>query len=134
MIVIDCGSGMPCENNTDVVQKMVDRIEKKITNDKDIVLLWHMFQVNKENVPLRGNVFNYAYCAAKYKSYKTAACVYDIDSLNFILRYKHLAFIAINKDIDLLPDIKDYLGIKITRDLSEIKVINYKDIDKAERK
>jgi sialic acid synthase SpsE len=87
MIILDFGSGNTCKNSIDYVKRMIDEL-KKIDNGKhEVIIKWQLFEQAGANIPLEMPVFDYAYKYAKEKGYSTAASVFDLNSLWYLLHY-----------------------------------------------
>jgi sialic acid synthase SpsE len=86
MIILDFGSGNTCKNDYSYVKRMVDEL-KAIDPGRDIVIKWQLFLSAGENIPLDRKIFNLAYKYAEKQGYRTAASVFDLDSLKYLLQY-----------------------------------------------
>jgi sialic acid synthase SpsE len=84
-IILDCGSGNTCLNNMSYVIQMIDSVPK--LNGPEIILKWQLFKEAGENIPLEREIFDFAYAYAEIQGFKTTASVFDIESLQYLLRY-----------------------------------------------
>lgn len=136
MIILDFGSGNTCRNDEKIIQKMIDELVKIDTNKDEIIIKWQLFQTSDVNVPLHPTKFNFAYCAAEYKGYKTTASVFDRDSLDFLMRYKNIPFIKIANNNLMLLGVDKYLGKRIIRSGKDLCCISKypATIDEYEKK
>jgi sialic acid synthase SpsE len=98
MIILDFGSGNTCRNNTFIVRNMIRRLAE-ITNRRDIVIKWQLFERVPPNKPLEHEVFDMAYKLAKYEGFETTASVFDLPSLRFLLRYD-IPFVKLANRVD----------------------------------
>ena len=102
-IILDFGSGNTCQNNTNIVKRMIDELAAVDNNKHQIIIKWQLFKQAGDNIPLDRRIFDYAYHYAKKYGYKTTASVFDLTSLNFLLEFD-IPFIKIanNRALDWL--------------------------------
>jgi sialic acid synthase SpsE len=84
-VILDLGSGNTCNNDRECIKEMIDSIPQ--TSKFDVVLKWQLFKEAGPNVPLTQNSFDFAYNYAKVLGFKTTASVFDLGSLQYLLRY-----------------------------------------------
>ena len=94
-IVLDFGSGNTCKNDKYLVKKMIDALIEVDNKNYDVIIKWQLFKNAGENIPLKQNVFDYAYNYAKDLGYKTTSSVFDVESLVFLLNYE-IPFVKIS--------------------------------------
>ena len=87
MIILDMGSGNTCKNDVLYVERMIDELAAVDTGKHEIVIKWQLFTECPPNEVLWLAVFDYAYEYAKKKGYQTTASVFDLDGLQFLLKY-----------------------------------------------
>ena len=85
MIILDFGSGNTCKNDKTIIKKMYDSLEGK----KDIVVKWQLFKNAGKNIPLTEDSFDYAYRYGTHLGYKVTSSIFDLESLNFLLKYDY---------------------------------------------
>jgi sialic acid synthase SpsE len=102
-IVLDFGSGNTCQNDKRIVKHMIDALKAVDTGKHEIIIKWQLFKEAGQNIPLRHDVFDYAYYYAVTKEYKTTSSVFDRESLDFLLQYP-IPFVKIanRRDLDWL--------------------------------
>ena len=100
MIILDMGSGNTCKNDVLYVERMIDELAAVDTGKHEIVIKWQLFTECPPNEVLWLAVFDYAYEYAKKKGYQTTASVFDLDSLQFLLKYD-IPFVKIANRPDL---------------------------------
>ena len=109
MIIIDMGSGNSCLNQLDTVKRMITEFASIDPHNHDIVIKWQLFENQGKNIPLQRWLFAKAYELAWGFGYETTASVFDMMSLDFLLKFE-VPFIKIanNKDayklIEKIPD------------------------------
>ena len=104
-IILDFGSGNTCKNKKDYIKNMYDEL-KNIDNGKyEIIVKWQLFESAGPNIPLKHEMFDYAYKYGNEIGYKVTSSIFDRESLNFLLQYK-IPFVKIanNRMIDMLID------------------------------
>lgn len=104
-IILDFGSGNTCKNSKDYIKRMIDELKEVDTRKHDVVIKWQLFESAGANIPLTRDSFIFAYEYALKHGYKTTASVFDIKSLEFLMRYE-VPFIKIanNEDLYYLAD------------------------------
>jgi sialic acid synthase SpsE len=102
-IILDAGSGNTCQNNPDIIRRMIDELAAIDTHKHEVIIKWQLFKKAGNNVMLEPARFDFAYEYAKEKGYKTTASVFDIWSLEFLLRFD-IPFVKIanNRSLDWL--------------------------------
>lgn len=109
MIILDFGSGNSCKNDKEYVKRMIDGLYEVDTKKKKVIIKWQLFKEAGDNIPLKQDIFDFAYNYAKEKGYETTASVFDIDSLQFLLKY-NIPFIKIANNKELY-----YLSLEVPR-------------------
>lgn len=99
-IILDCGSGNTCKNDRRLVEEMIDAVKAVDSGKHDVVIKWQLFEDQPPNVPLRRDVFDYAYTYAAAVGYKCTSSVFDKPSLEFLLTYD-VPFVKIANRPDL---------------------------------
>lgn len=110
-IIFDFGSGNTCKNKKYYVKNMYDELKKIDTGKHNIFIKWQLFKEAGNNVPLRWDIFDYAYNYGNELGYKVTASIVDIETLEQLLQYK-VPFIKIKNDRNL-----DYLLDFIPEDI-----------------
>ena len=87
LIILDMGSGNTCGNSVGYALRMVDEVVRKDTRKHTIVFKMQLFQSQLPNVPLSGYVFDAVYRYVLSLGYDCTASVFDLPSLEFLLRY-----------------------------------------------
>lgn len=100
MVIIDMGSGNTCLNQESIISDMIDQFVKADTHKHEVVIKWQLFEKAGDNIPLRRDAFIYAYKLAEKYGYQTTASVFDMNSLDFLLRFDIL-FVKIANRPDL---------------------------------
>ena len=95
MIILDFGSGNGCGNEKKNIRKLIDSVE-----GFDCVIKWQLFTSAPPNIPLRYDLFTYAYDYAERKGLRTTASVFDPESLEFLQTFE-TPFIKIANRADL---------------------------------
>jgi sialic acid synthase SpsE len=104
-IILDFGSGNTCLNDLSIVIQMIDELRAIDTKKYNVIIKWQLFKQAGENIPLRQDVFDFAYQYASKYGYKTTASVFDKESLDFLLQYDiPMVKIANNRKLDYLID------------------------------
>lgn len=102
-IILDFGSANTCKNSKPYIKRMIDELKAVDTGKHSIVIKWQLFQEAGQNIPLTHMAFDYAYTYATEQGYKTTASVFDIDSLEFLLKHNPcFVKIANRRDLDWL--------------------------------
>lgn len=121
-IILDFGSATTCKNSLVYVKRMIDELAKVDSRKHDVVIKYQLFEKEIDSlpdgtildppvVPLKRDVFNYAYNYAASKGYKTTASVFDLPSLKYLLTYD-IPFVKIANR----PDIY-WLGDEVPEDI-----------------
>ena len=102
-IILDFGSGNTCRNDKEIIDRMIDELEKIDTHKHEIIIKWQLFEKAGGNVPLSWSSFGCAYSYAMKYGYKTTASIFDSFSLKFLLDFD-VPFIKIanRRDLDWL--------------------------------
>ena len=100
MIILDFGSGNTCKNSKRYITQMINKLVEVDSRKHEVVIKFQLFKDVPPNIPLRHDVFRFAYEYAKEKGYKTTASVFDTDSLQFLLTYD-IPFVKIANRPDL---------------------------------
>ena len=93
MIILDFGNGSVCLNDRDNIKTMIDRLAD-VDIDRKIVIKWQLFLNIPPKLSLRRDLFDFAYKYAADLGFMTTASVFDLDSLDFLLRY-HVPFVKL---------------------------------------
>lgn len=88
------------KNDKKYLKRMIDEIVKIDTKKHEIIFKHQLFQKEGNNLPLKSEVFSWAWEYAKRKGYKTTASVFDVDSLDCLLRWD-IPFVKIANRRDL---------------------------------
>ena len=88
MIILDIGSGNTIKNNLNIGRQMIDEIAKRDTKKHEIVFKAQLFEKEGNNTPLNKVIFSSLYAYAKEKGYQMTASVFDIPSLEFLLKFE----------------------------------------------
>jgi sialic acid synthase SpsE len=86
-IILDLGSGNTCKNDIDIARRMIDEVAAIDTKKHEVVFKMQLFEEAPPNVPLDKGVYWAAMKHAQAKGYRMTASVFDLTSLNFLLRY-----------------------------------------------
>ena len=102
MIILDFGSGNTCQNDFSYMKKMIDTLSE-VDKDRKCIIKWQLFKEAGRNVPLDRELFCLAYGYAKHYGFKTAASIFDKESLEFFLGFE-IPFVKIanRRDLDWL--------------------------------
>jgi sialic acid synthase SpsE len=85
-IILDVGSGNTL-TGIDVAKKMVDEIKAIDTGKHEIIFKTQLFENQPQNKPLDPHIFDWLYDYAAVNGYKCTSSVFDMCSLNMLLRY-----------------------------------------------
>jgi hypothetical protein len=89
VIIIDFGSGETCQNNKDIVKRMIDGFIEVDSHKHEIYFKWQLFsQVPAPVPPLEHDVYSYAVQYALKHDYLTGASVFDEIQLEYLLRFR----------------------------------------------
>ncbi len=88
MIILDLGSGATCQNKWDIAREMIHAIASIDTHREEVVVKWQLFEKLEPNIPLERDIFSRAYTYAWGLGYDTTASVFDVISLDFLLRFQ----------------------------------------------
>lgn len=121
MIIVDMGSGNTCLNDLDYVKRMITELAQIDPHKQDVVIKWQLFDSWGKNVPLTRAVFAKAYEIAWGFGYETTASVFDLPSLDFLLKFE-VPFIKIANN----PDVQ-YLAQRIPDDIRVIRSVGDSD-------
>lgn len=86
------------KNNIKYLKNMIDSIPR--TDKHEIIIKHQLFEVAGQNLPLRHEVFTWAYEYARKKGFKTTSSVFDTASLEFLFQFK-IPFVKIANRRDL---------------------------------
>ena len=108
MVILDVGSGNTCGNDLEKVKDMIDAIDD-IRGDSDVTIKWQLFLEAPPNVPLKRDVFRYAYEYAEELGIPTTASVFSLDDLAFLLGFNPpFVKLACRPDVhDIAKQVKD---------------------------
>jgi sialic acid synthase SpsE len=99
-IILDFGSANTCKNDKRYVKKMIDALCAVDKKNHEVIIKWQLFKNAGDNIPLKKEVFEYAYDYAKKKGYRTTASVFDLESLKYLLTFD-IPFVKIANRRDL---------------------------------
>ncbi len=99
-IILDFGSGNTCRNDQDTIVRMYDALRKVDTGRHDVVVKWQLFEKAGSNIPLRQEVFDFAYLYGQKLGYAVTASAFDLGSMLFLLQYD-IPFVKIANRPDL---------------------------------
>ena len=104
-IILDFGSATTCKNDKEYIKRMIDELATVDSRKHEVIIKWQLFEAPCEVldppvVPLKRELFKYAYDYAKEKGYQTTASVFDLDSLNYLLTYP-ISFVKLANRPDL---------------------------------
>ena len=102
-IILDFGSGNTCKNRKDYIKLMFDELKKIDKNKHEVIVKFQLFKKAEPNIPLKKNIFEYAYKYGNSIGYKVTSSVFDRDSLKFLLDFD-IPFVKIsnNRMLDIL--------------------------------
>lgn len=85
--VLDMGSANSCRNDSKIIMKMIDAIDKVDTAQHEVILKWQLFKEALPNRPLTKEAFDFAYKYASKYGFETTSSVFDIESMRFLMGY-----------------------------------------------
>lgn len=88
------------KNDWNYLKRMLDELKAVDTGKHEIIIKHQLFVQAGENIPLYHDIFDKAYKYAAELGYKTTSSVFDLSSLNFLLRYD-IPFVKIANNRDL---------------------------------
>lgn len=92
-VILDLGSGKSTHNDIDYVKWIIESIKAVDPEKHAITLKFQLFSEAPPNVPLKHEVFDYAY---EHSPYPVTASVFDKESLAFLLnRERSVPFVKI---------------------------------------
>jgi sialic acid synthase SpsE len=107
-IILDFGSGNTCKNDKDYIKVMYDQLKKVDSGKHNIIVKFQLFKFSGPNIPLKQEIFDYAFKYGLESGYKVTSSVFDMASLDFLInRYgDKIPFIKIanRRDLDWLMD------------------------------
>ena len=86
-IIVDMGSGETCQNDKEIVAKMINGLAKVDTHKHKVIIKWQLFEKILNLKSLNHDVFDYAFNYAKRKGYQTTASIFDMWSMEYLLLY-----------------------------------------------
>ncbi len=86
MIIADLSGGNLCKNDKGRIKEMID-VLAGIDKYGLMVLKWQLFEKAGNNIPLEKECFEYAYRYAAHKGFRTAASVFDYNSLQYLIEF-----------------------------------------------
>ena len=92
--IVELGSGNTCRNSTSRIREMIDGISMVDTEKYKVLLKMQLFTKAGDNVPLRPQVFDYAFEYAAGLGYDLSASVFDDEWLKWLLE-REPAFIKL---------------------------------------
>lgn len=125
MIILDFGSGNSSKNDLDYVKKMIETLAMVDPRNKEVVIKWQLFMKAGDNVPLNRGIFAKAVEFAWGHGYLTSASVFDVPSLEFLLRATYsfsLPFVKLANNPKLY-----YLANMVPDGIRIIKSVGNKD-------
>ena len=125
MIITDFGSGNTCLNNFDYVKRMVEALAMIDSHNHEVVIKWQLFVSAGQNVPLNRGIFARAVEFAWGHGYRTTASVFDVPSLEFLLRATYsfdIPFVKLANN----PRVQ-YLASRVPEGVRVIRSIGSKD-------
>lgn len=128
-VILDFGSGNTCQNNKDIIKKMIDELCRIDTRKHKVIIKWQLFKKAGDNIPLTRESFKYAFDYAKQCGYMTTASIFDFESFVFLKQFKGLPFIKIANNQELywlqgyIQDMKNttYISVGSERDFINFK-------------
>lgn len=128
-VILDFGSGNNCQNNKEIIKRMIDELCRIDGKKHDVVIKWQLFKKAGENIPLTRESFTYAFEYAKKCGYVTTASVFDFESFAFLKHFKDLPFIKIANSNDLYwlqeyiqeSNFKSYISVKNESEFENFK-------------
>lgn len=103
LLILEMQDGMMCKNDKDTVKMMIDKAIENKPDHIDLIFKWQMYTKIKtyvEIIPLKRDIFIYAYEYAKQCGYQTTASVFDEENLEFIKTFD-VPFIKVACQTDL---------------------------------
>ena len=88
------------KNNEFYIFNMIDELKYMDTGKHEIIIKHQLFEKAGDNIPLNHSVFKSAYYYAKDSGYKTTSSVFDLPSLNYLLKFD-IPFVKIANRPDL---------------------------------
>ena len=127
MLILDFGSGNTCRNSLDYVKRMLRELAEVDPHNHEVVIKWQLFEVWGKNTPLLRQVYAEACKIARGYGYETTASIFDLSSLDFLLRMHYssgyeVPFIKIANNIKL-----KYLSERIPEDIRLIRSVGDPD-------
>lgn len=98
MIILDCGNGNHKGNDIGYQKEIIDSVAPFLCSSRtqqEIVIKYQLFLDAPPNIPLKREVFRYAYEYATEAGLQTTASVFDIDSLHFLQEFEDIPFIKL---------------------------------------
>jgi sialic acid synthase SpsE len=86
MLILEFGSGDTCKNDQVLIKDMIDSLSV-IKNKQDVIIKWQLFDWLPHVEALKKENYDYAYKYAKDAGFQTTASIFDLESLDFLLRY-----------------------------------------------
>jgi len=91
-IILDFASATTCKNDRSYIERMINELAEVDTKKHEVIIKWQLFEKASEPLdppvePLTRSNFDYAYCYAQDLGYKTTASVFDLPSLEYLLRF-----------------------------------------------
>ena len=86
-VILDFGSGNTCKNKPRIIRRMIEELARVDTKKHNVVIKWQLFRQAGPNTPLEHDAFMEAAVCAKTMGYDTTASVFDLASLEFLLRF-----------------------------------------------
>jgi sialic acid synthase SpsE len=102
-LILEMQDGMMCKNSKSVVKDMIDAAINNISSNINLIFKWQLYTKIKtyvEIIPLKHEIFEFAYQYAALLGYKTTASVFDQESLNYLQKF-NVPFIKIACKTDL---------------------------------
>lgn len=128
VLILEMQDGMMCRNDKSIVKNMIDKAIENKPDHIDLIFKWQLYTKIKtyvEIIPLKHDIFKYAYEYAKSLGYKTTASVFDVENLEYIKQFD-VPFIKIACQTDkyefrksmwsLLGDYKAVLSVENKND------------------
>lgn len=125
MFILDFGSGNTGKNNFEYMKHMVNCLSE-IDPKRKFIIKWQLFKQAGNNIPLDQECFYMIYNYAKELGYKTTASVFDLESLNFLLKFD-VPFVKIANRPDLywlMGEVPRRMNIIVSHAFEEYSHIN----------